>query len=550
MLRMAAQQGKKTVLYLFRNDLRVHDNQCLNWAHQNGDHIIPLYCFQPEHFATTHNFNFRRCGKQRAKFLVESVTDLRSNLKKLGSNLVVRRESPISAVSDLIELCSSGNAPIHSVVYHREVTKEETEQEDELVKICRQRNIHVEPFWGSTLFHVDDLPYKRPSDYPDVYTQFRKGVESRSSVRDIIHTPDALKSLPPINGGKLGDMPSLKDLGFESDTADTDARSAFAFKGGESSALQRLNEYLWGTGAVATYKETRNGLVGLDYSTKFSPWLANGSISPRRIFHEVKRYEQSEVANQSTYWVIFELIWRDFFRYVSHKFGDRIFLLTGIRDKHLPWKQDKEAFQKWAHGDTGVPFVDANMRELLHTGWMSNRGRQNVASFLVKDLGIDWRMGAEWFESLLLDHDPCSNYGNWNYSAGIGCDPREDRKFNIIKQALDYDKEGTFVKMWIPELGKVPSDKVHFPWRNEGEMKCYDVELGSDYPQPIVVAPEWNKFLGYYNAGMGSSRGGKGGRGGGRGGGKMGSKGHGKGNYGKGQGPGIDFYFKGGSGKK
>jgi len=289
-------------------------------------------------------------------------------------------------------------------------------------------------------------------------------------------------------------------------TSDFDSRSAFRFKGGESAGLLRLSEYLWKTNAIATYKETRNGLVGKNYSTKFSPWLANGSLSPRRIYHEVKQYEHNKVANNSTYWVIFELIWRDFFRFISIKYGKRIFYLTGIRDLVLPWKQDQKLFRKWAHGETGVPFVDANMRELLHTGFMSNRGRQNVASFLVKDLKLDWRMGAEWFESLLLDHDPCSNYGNWNYSAGIGCDPREDRKFNVIKQALDYDRDGKFVKLWIPELKKVPADKVHFPWRNEGELTCYDVHVGSDYPRPIVEAPEWNKFMsnsGGHSAGKG-----------------------------------------------
>ena len=124
------------------------------------------------------------------------------------------------------------------------------------------------------------------------------------------------------------------------------------------------------------------------------------------------------MANQSTYWVIFELLWRDYFRFVCYKYGDSVFHETGIMNKRLPWSQDKVKFEAWREGRTGVPFVDANMRELARTGWMSNRGRQNVASFLVKDLGLDWRLGAEWFESQLLDHDVCSNYGNWNYAAG------------------------------------------------------------------------------------------------------------------------------------
>ncbi|XP_064818036.1 cryptochrome DASH-like [Oncorhynchus masou masou] len=154
--------------------------------------------------------------------------------------------------------------------------------------------------------------------------------------------------------------------------------------------------------AVATYKETRNGLIGLDYSTKFSPWLAIGCISPRYIYQQIKKYESERTANQSTYWVVFELLWRDYFKFVGAKYGDRLFDIKGLQDKSIPWKKDMNLFNAWKEGRTGVPFVDANMRELALTGFMSNRGRQNVASFLTKDLGLDWRMGAEWFHYLLV----------------------------------------------------------------------------------------------------------------------------------------------------
>ena len=167
---------------------------------------------------------------------------------------------------------------------------------------------------------------------------------------------------------------------------------------------------------------------------------------------------------------------------------------TGIMGKDHDWSQDMKKFRLWAEGRTGVPFVDANMRELKHTGWMSNRGRQNVASFLIKDLGIDWRMGAEWFESQLLDHDVCSNYGNWNYAAGIGNDPRENRKFNMVKQGLDYDGQGEFVRLWVEELKSINGSKIHVPWTlSRGELEKADVELGTTYPNPIVIAPEWSR---------------------------------------------------------
>jgi len=308
-----------------------------------------------------------------------------------------------------------------------------------------------------------------------------------------VEMPPQLKPMPP--GFEVGHLPSLEDLGVE--LVNRDHRTAFPFTGGESSGLARLQDYLWGSHSVATYKETRNGLVGQNYSTKFSPWLAHGCLSPRMIHDQIKKYERSEVANQSTYWVLFELIWRDYFKFVCLKFGDRVFHRSGILGQDQPWSQDMEQFKAWAEGRTGVPFVDANMRELKQTGWMSNRGRQNVASFLIKDLGLDWRLGAEWFESQLLDHDVCSNYGNWNYAAGIGNDPRENRKFNMIKQAMDYDGEGKFVRLWVEELGEVKGSRVHMPWTlNRAELEKANVELGVDYPKPLMVAPEWSRHQG------------------------------------------------------
>lgn len=156
------------------------------------------------------------------------------------------------------------------------------------------------------------------------------------------------------------------------------------FKGGEHEAFDRLKHYLWKTDLLATYKETRNGLLGADYSSKFSPWLANGTLSPRKIYHEVKSYEEQRKKNNSTYWLIFELIWRDYFRFSAWRFGDKIFKAGGIQDKNRNWETNRKNFDKWANAETGIPFIDANMRELNHTGFMSNRGRQNVASFWLR----------------------------------------------------------------------------------------------------------------------------------------------------------------------
>ncbi|RYF74998.1 MAG: cryptochrome DASH, partial [Cytophagaceae bacterium] len=206
------------------------------------------------------------------------------------------------------------------------------------------------------------------------------------------------------------------------------------------------------------------------------------------------------IANDSTYWLIFELIWRDFFRFVALRFGSRLFKPGGI--KHVlkkQWKHDVDLFRQWANGETGIPFVDANMRELNASGFMSNRGRQNVASFLVNDLGLDWTWGAAYFESLLVDYDPCSNWGNWNYVAGVGNDPREapngqPRYFNIYSQATRYDEQGLFVKHWLPELGNVPGDKVHLVSElTQQQQTDFGIAIGETYPLPLVDPTKWLK---------------------------------------------------------
>ena len=238
----------------------------------------------------------------------------------------------------------------------------------------------------------------------------------------------------------------MDQLGFDDFILDN--RSAFNFSGGSDSAKERLDQYLWKSRKINYYKQTRNGLIGLDYSSKFSPWLANGSISPREIYWEIKEYEKDILKNQSTYWLVFELIWRDYFKYISLKYGSKIFKIGGILEKDYEWSDDVRIFKEWTEGRTVEPFVNANMIELNSTGWMSNRGRQNVASFLAKELKIDWRWGASYFESKLIDYDVHSNYGNWMYVSGVGNDPR-DRKFNIKFQAERYDPSKKYQNMWL-----------------------------------------------------------------------------------------------------
>ncbi|CAM9564714.1 unnamed protein product, partial [Heterosigma akashiwo] len=217
------------------------------------------------------------------------------------------------------------------------------------------------------------------------------------------------------------------------------------------------------------YKETRDGLLGMEYSTKLSPWLAHGCLSPRQIICELRKFESTVVKNESTYWIFFELLVRDYFHLVALRAGAALFRPLGPRATWRssgggrPGPAPSPPARRPKEGRTGYPFIDANMRELRATGFMSNRGRQNVASFLCNDLGLDWRLGAEFFEERLIDYDPASNWVNWAYVAGVGPDPRSAyykfqsiyniyRYFNIIKQGLVYDPEARYVLHWIPEL--------------------------------------------------------------------------------------------------
>jgi deoxyribodipyrimidine photo-lyase len=463
------------IIIWFRNDLRLHDREAIHQALSEKAQIIPVYCFDERQFTTT-SFGFPKTGKYRTQFLVESVTDLRHSLQKLGSDLIVRRGLPEEIIPAIAR-----ELKVDFVYYTQEVTAEELKVEKALQQELSSQGIKSKSFWEATLYLKEDLPFAI-EEIPELYTNFRKQLEKKSAIEEALPAPEKLSPLPEINTGKI---PSLPELGLEN--YEFDQRAVLNFKGGESNAIARLNNYFWQENCLKDYKETRNGMLGANYSSKFSPWLALGCISPRYIYEQVQQYEGERVKNNSTYWLIFELIWRDFFRFICAKHGNKIFYLSGLQGISLPWKEDWERFNLWREGKTGYPLVDANMKELAATGFMSNRGRQNVASFLTKNLGINWQMGAEWFESLLIDYDVCSNWGNWNYTAGVGNDARGFRYFNIPKQTKDYDPKGNYIKHWLPALASLPGDKIREPWQlNSEEQKRYGVRLGVDYPRPVV----------------------------------------------------------------
>jgi len=427
---------KRSIVW-FKTDLRLQDNETLVQAIAQSDEIIPVYCFDDSHFTTTE-FGFSKTGSFRAQFLFESLIDLDTNLRAIGSGLIIVKGKPELEIVNLAK-----KHEVNKVFSKKEVAFEEIQTQNLVEKELLKINCELETFDTSTLYHEQDLPFGI-KDIPDVFTNFRKRVERESKIRAVFAKPSEINSpkIPSLELPTLADL-SLKEIKM-------DNRAAIQFKGGETEAWKRLTHYFFQTKSLSVYKETRNGLVGPDYSSKFSAWLALGCISARSIYAQIKKYEKQIVSNDSTYWLVFELLWRDYFRFMLIKYGNGFFHkygISGVKDKEM--KFHKYGFNKWVNGETGSDFVDANMLELKLTGFMSNRGRQNVASYLCNNLKLDWRYGAAYFEQQLIDYDVCSNWGNWAYLAGVGNDPRSNRVFNIEKQANDYDKNGVYREQWL-----------------------------------------------------------------------------------------------------
>lgn len=422
-------------LVWFRNDLRVNDNYSLLNATKNEGKTIGIYCFDPRHFDMT-SYGFKKTEKFRAQFLIETVAELKENLLKKNISLLIYFDTPENVFDKAIQ-----EFHISNVYFQKEWTSEEIKVNKNLKN--RFKNVNFIESFDQFLFHPEDIPYQNIKDLPQVFTVFRKDCEKKVSVRETVFISSKTKDNRIVNTAFL---PTLEDLGL--DNFQKNINSAFPFYGGENQALKRVDSYFFETQNLSKYKQTRNGLIGANYSSKLSAWLANGSISAKTIYWKVKEYEKKFGANEDTYWLIFELIWRDYFKYIAIKFGNKIFQIDGILNQKYDWKLNQKAFLQWTSGNTNEPFVNANMIELAQTGFMSNRGRQNVASFWAKEWQQDWLIAAAYFESLLIDYDVHSNYGNWIYNAGVGNDPR-DRKFNIRRQAEMYDSNQEFQRLWL-----------------------------------------------------------------------------------------------------
>lgn len=387
----------------YRNDLRVDDHEALRSACEEQDTIRAVY-------VKNHKEQLFERGAQQAKFEEETLVNLADHLSQIGIALDILEGKVNEALDSYLQT--------DDTVYFHKMTGIEEAASEQYVK----DRYTVRSFETQTLHRREDIG---SDELKRVFTAFRKRVEAKGTFYDPLDPPTGIRLI-------------------REESVKADPEIAFPFRGGESTGRARLQEYL--AEPVFTYKETRNGFLR-DDSSKLSAWLANGSLSPRRVMAELQKAERKKGANESTYWLYFELLWRDFFHLTMRETGSRLFRSNGLKEGQYTWKTDQLAVERWIKGKTGVPFVDAFMNEIRETGWMSNRGRQIVASYLIHELKQDWRIGAQYFEQQLIDHDVASNYGNWAFIAGVGNATRTPR-FDPVFQQQRYDPNEEFTKRW------------------------------------------------------------------------------------------------------
>lgn len=452
----------RTAIWWIRRDLRLSDNQALSLAISSADWVIPVFVLDPKLVGSANT------SPKRLAFLYQGLNELDKDLRKMGSKLIVRRGNPSEVLLNLF----------------RESGAEMIFAEEDFSPYARRRDgqvsekLPLELVGGSCVSHPESIltkarePYKVFSPYMRAWKAVHQiSADQLAAIPISISTPSAIK------GESL-----QADPGIELDST---------FLPGENNALKKIREFSSSeTEGIYQYAELRNLLAVLG-TARLSPYLRFGMISARQCLSAAQQAMQDapdERSRKSAETWLNELIWREFYFAILYHFPD--VLKHSFREdmRAIPWRNEHSEFSAWSEGRTGYPIVDAAMRQLLATGWMHNRGRMIAASFLVKDLVIDWRWGERFFMQHLLDGDPAANNGGWQWTAGTGTDAAPYfRVFNPVLQGKKFDPEGSFVKHWLPVLGKVPEKLIHTPWMMDAEtQQSSGCIIGEDYPYPIV----------------------------------------------------------------
>ncbi|WP_332874328.1 DASH family cryptochrome [Bowmanella yangjiangensis] len=444
---MAGKRG----LFIFNRDLRVQDNLALLAICKQVDSLDCIYVHNPAQ-ASADNYGCKQLGQHSQQFLLQSLHQLDNELQLFGQHLKVLSGPLISSIDNYLQ-----HHQIDLVVQSAPYGTDEQRLADSLANKLSDLGITYQQVWQHTLFSQTQLPF-RLSALPAHFTPFRQKIEPLFP--DVANS-QALISMPP---------PVTKASPLAAFSRDT-KQHIQDFQGGCQAGIAHLVAY-FGTDAPLTYKQTRDQLDSWTSSSKLSPWLAWGCLSVRQVWQQILNYEQQKGANQSTYWLKFELLWREYFHWYLQRHQHKVFGFSGIHGRAPLTTFHADYFAIWCAGNTPYPLVNAIMHQLNQTGYISNRARQIAASCWVNELQGDWRYGAAYFQQQLLDYDVAVNWGNWQYIAGVGADPRGGRRFDLEKQTRLYDPDERYIRRWQGEATCQPlatRDAVGWPMQTCAE---------------------------------------------------------------------------------
>jgi deoxyribodipyrimidine photo-lyase len=445
----------KTIIVWYRNDLRIHDHPALATAAVDADRIIPVFILNDDLLHSD------RASSNRNRFLLQCLADLKVSLQGLGADLVVRHGDAVEELQKLIDETSA------EAIYYTADFSAYAIRRDKTVK--EALSVSFRAFPGRlAVSSLDKLQTKTGNTYK-VFTPFWKNWQQIGR-REIAQLPTKLNMLSDIN---VGILPQVSDYTTPSQL------SPDALAGGETEGRARLTSWL--IEGIESYQENNNDLAA-DGTSRLSSYLHFGCLSAREIETMLPDSAGASAWHR-------QLAWREFYHYIIFKFPSNTSQEFQERYRSLVWGKNPELLSAWEAGQTGYPVVDAAMRQLLQEGWMHNRARLIVGSFLTKDLWLDWRLGERHFMRMLIDGDQANNNGNWQWIASVGVDPAPvfRRLYNPTTQQLNYDPSGAYVRRYVPELANVPDEYLAEPWKMPLSLQRHcDCVIGKDYPAPIV----------------------------------------------------------------
>lgn len=460
------QESQPPSIVWLRNDLRLADQPAIAAATQKGGDVICVYILEQVE-------TLRARGGASLWWLDKSLKALRSDISSLGGKLVCRRGNPKTIIPAIVE-----ETKADAVYWGRRYGKAEREIDSEIKKELLDDGIHAESF-NTTLLTEPWQIETGSGGYYKVFTPYWKALRSNYDAPTAFPRPDRLAGMG-VDGERIEDWklhPTEPDWsqGFDG-----------VWTPGEAGAIDRLSDFL--DEPIREYSDMRNR-PDCDGTSGLSPHLHFGEISPVQVWRAVKSRIDKGLKQESSAWsFLSEIVWREFsyvLLYYNPQMGWENY---NPKFNSMPWKEDTAALSAWKKGKTGYPIVDAGMRQLWACGWMHNRVRMIVASFLTKHLMVHWRDGEDWFWDTLVDADPASNAAGWQWTAGSGADAAPYfRIFNPITQGQKFDVSGNYVRKWCPELKNLPTKYLHAPWTADPEtLKRAKIDLGATYPKPIV----------------------------------------------------------------